>query len=587
MSPLALLELLLPPGQRMRCNQPSSPLPPRARQAPASSAPARPACAALLLLALWCLAPAAPAQGNSAAGPAPNTSAEARALDLGLGGSGGSSGCNPTLQSCVPPPSDGGTGSPGGSCGPSPGGGTSACNSAGPASMGNSSGTQQGAGNPIHLISGNKYLREVDLPALPGVLGLEIVRHYNSAYSLPNSPLSLLGRGWRLSYETQLRVGPTALQILQADGTRLIFQRQAHNPALCASTDPANGVVTEQAPASGLPQHTRYLWRWPDGRQLLFDHAGLLLSITAPSGETLTLAYDAKGWLRKVTDPQGRSLLLHTTPRPSALADLRQGKDQFMGLQRISSPVGDFHYAHAAALPAGSEHDSALMLGTLSEVSLPAPAGQPPLRRLYHHEDPTFPTLITGISVTVSTSTSSNTNNKPASAASSPALQRLSTYAYNSRGKAILSTLANGVQRVSLSHPGPGITVLTNSLGQTTTYRHAIVHNQWRLLEALGPGCSTCGPSNVRYGYDALGRLTLITQLSPLGRPVSSVRTTLDPQGRTVRTERFTYSAQGRPQSPVLIARYEYPDAPAVAPAGLSLPSLPAPGGLLPFPTPA
>ncbi|MES2317827.1 MAG: DUF6531 domain-containing protein [Pseudomonadota bacterium] len=38
-------------------------------------------------------------------------------------------------------------------------------------------------GNPIHVITGNKYQREVDLPALPGVLGLEIVRHYNSSLS--------------------------------------------------------------------------------------------------------------------------------------------------------------------------------------------------------------------------------------------------------------------------------------------------------------------------------------------------------------------------------------------------------------------
>jgi len=71
-------------------------------------------------------------------------------------------------------------------CTPTPGGDT--CGGSGVASQGNSSGTNQGAGNPINIINGNKYQKEVDMPALPGVLGLEIVRHYNSQYSLPNVP---------------------------------------------------------------------------------------------------------------------------------------------------------------------------------------------------------------------------------------------------------------------------------------------------------------------------------------------------------------------------------------------------------------
>lgn len=53
-------------------------------------------------------------------------------------------------------------------------------------------------------MTGNKYQREEDMPALPGVLGLEIVRHYNSAFSGPGHPNGPLGRGWRLSYETEL-----------------------------------------------------------------------------------------------------------------------------------------------------------------------------------------------------------------------------------------------------------------------------------------------------------------------------------------------------------------------------------------------
>ena len=116
----------------------------------------------------------------------------------------GAAACDPNTQSCAPvtPPLTGGGGGGGGgqSCTPSPGGAT--CGDTGPAAQGSS--IDVGVGNPINLINGNKYQREVDMPALPGVLGLELVRHYNSQYSLPNVPTGVMGHGWKLSYETEL-----------------------------------------------------------------------------------------------------------------------------------------------------------------------------------------------------------------------------------------------------------------------------------------------------------------------------------------------------------------------------------------------
>ncbi|WP_343740902.1 DUF6531 domain-containing protein, partial [Delftia tsuruhatensis] len=128
----------------------------------------------LLRSALLCIAALLAQATPTLAAAAPN-----------LGG--GSGKCDPTVQSCAPGTGrgidlgGGGGGSGGGTCTPTPGG--SPCGGAGPATQGNSSSTHQGAGNPIHLINGNKYQREVDMPALPGVLGLEVVRHYNSSYS--------------------------------------------------------------------------------------------------------------------------------------------------------------------------------------------------------------------------------------------------------------------------------------------------------------------------------------------------------------------------------------------------------------------
>lgn len=114
--------------------------------------------------------------------------------------------CDPSVSCCAGAPAAG-----------------SPCGGAGVATLGNTSGVDSGAGNPLNVLGGNKFQREVDMPALPGVLGLELVRYYNSA----DSERHLLGRGWRLSYETTLRVGTGALagtlEVVQADGTRIAF----------------------------------------------------------------------------------------------------------------------------------------------------------------------------------------------------------------------------------------------------------------------------------------------------------------------------------------------------------------------------
>jgi len=421
-------------------------------------------------------------------------------------------------------------------CGPGPAG--APCGGEGPASQGNPSGTNQGAGNPINVITGNKYQQEVDLPALPGVLGLEIVRHYNSSLSGPDTPPGILGRGWRLSYETDLYPVGNTLQIVQADGTRIIFVRDPKNPSQCATNDPARGRLDIRKTARG----EEYVWTWPNGRVLSFNHQGRLTQIKAPTGEVVTLTRDPAGTLLKVTDPQGRSLVLgYPQRRP----------DRFNGVIYIDSPVGRFSYAYGSASPknfAGNPRD---LLANLVRVDLPGD-----IHRYYHYDDPAHPTLLTGISVAGKTGTP----------------QRIATYAYDSQGRGILSVRGEpkrlgpdgkpvpgtGIEQVNLDY-SPGKTVLTNSLGQTTTYTHAIIGNEYRLLEVRGAGCASCGPVNVRYRYDSLGRLVEETRLSPKGEPLAGIRTERDALGRPLKISRTDY-VNGKPRPPRLMVRYEYGD---------------------------
>ncbi|WP_289241316.1 DUF6531 domain-containing protein [Delftia sp.] len=386
------------------------------------------------------------------------------------------------------------------------------------------------------------------MPALPGVLGLEVVRHYNSSYSRAYVPPGLLGRGWLLSYEARLYDHLTNLQIVRADGTRIIFSKLREHPSLCASEQPGNGIVriegtdTKGTKETTPGQERHYTWQWMDGRELRFNHRGRLTRISLPSGEQVRLDYNAKGnRLLKVTDPQGRSLRLHYAQS--------SGEDSFTGVQAIDTPLGRIGYRHGSALLPGSTQPQAKLNASLVQVSLPSADGQAPVQRHYHYEDPRHPTLLTGISVQ-----GQGSDGKPMD-------ERIASYAYGDTGRAILSVRGppdSHQEEVTLDLSQPWKNTLTNSLGQTTTYHYDTIGKQWRLLEVRGPGCASCGPGDMRYRYDAQGRLTDATRLDPAGRPLEGTRTELDYfVDRPLAVYRIPYT-QGQARAPQLQVRYGY-----------------------------
>ena len=98
--------------------------------------------------------------------------------------------------------------------------------------------------------------------------------------------------------------------------------------------------------------------------------------------------------------------------------------------------------------------------------------------------------------------------------------QIISEWQYDLQDRAILSQHANGVEKVSIKFDasiGKDMpanysankpifkNIVTNSLGHKTTYSYQIDGTQFRLLESLGAGCSSCGEVNKRYRYNAQG----------------------------------------------------------------------------------
>lgn len=423
----------------------------------------------------------------------------------------------------------------------------------GPASQPSPTGQNVGAGNPLDLLSGNKYQQDVDLPTLPGVLGLEIIRHYNSQRARLGER-SALASGWRLSYETTLRIGTERLEVVQADGARVIFARDREHPQRCASTDPGRGEIRVIAAAGG----EEYVWHWPQGRRLHFDTAGRLVQILAPSGEFVSLRRSPDGRLLQVTDPQGRSLHLHYHAAGSP----------FAGIAHIDSPLGRFTYEqavveHSGGSPAGGHMPRAQHATVnLTRVTYPItdaqatrPAGT--AARTYHYEDARHPAALTGITITTSLGEGEPTH------------ERIASYAYDTSGRGVRSVRGPmpgdgevGVEDVRLTFPAHGRSVLTNSLGQRTTYLSAVIGGQRRILEARGPGCARCGLTDVRYRYAPNGRLTAVTTLDTEGHPLRSIQHRLDEHSRIMETLEADLSGA----KPLLLdrVRYAYP---AITPA--------------------
>ncbi|RZL39808.1 MAG: hypothetical protein EOP35_02775, partial [Rubrivivax sp.] len=245
----------------------------------------------------------------------------------------------------------------------------------------------------------------------------------------------------------------------------------------------------------------------------------------------------------------------------------RAGAGQRALLRSVDSPLGQIRYKQDEQ-------------GRLSEVTL-----SDALTRRYHYEpehNGGNEFALTGISAIARDAKTGQM-----------ATQRLSTYAYDAAGLAVLSTKGRpltlkdakpvdgtGIEQVRvqyLAKPSPqegmpdktgevqvrperlGRVVLTNSLGQTTELTTAVIGGGYRLISMRGPGCSTCAPSNRSHAYDREGRLLRTTELDAQGRPQAAELRRYDERGRLARTERQAY-VDGKPQAAQLLQRYDYTD---------------------------
>lgn len=347
-----------------------------------------------------------------------------------------------------------------GVCGPSQLG--SPCAEGGPATLPLAGGPGLAVGNPVNLATGGKYQRETDMPALPGVLGLELVRHYNSH----DTRDGLWGVGWASSYDTRLFRMGARVQIVQADGSRIDFTLENESSGACVPLDPAHGELR-------LVEAGRaYVWRWRNGRQLTFDAQGWLTSVAAPTGQRVRIrrssgGHPERGRILRILDPQGRELAWRYDARGRVAA--------------IATPAGiiAYQYADDAARLAAAIYPDGHWRGYLYEAAYQGGGDY----------------RLTGILA-----------GTPEGSAS-----RLVHWIYDTLGRVVATGAGAPGQpglrlAYSIGRDGRRTVAVTDAEGRTSRLQATIAGGRHVLLRAEGAACPACAPPGSRATYDAWGR---------------------------------------------------------------------------------
>ncbi|MGQ0621132.1 MAG: DUF6531 domain-containing protein [Panacagrimonas sp.] len=370
---------------------------------------------------------------------------------------------------------------PGLSGGPGFRGGLFTAASPDPGEAGAPIGGCQSTPNPVHIRTGNKFLREVDWQGRSGEMPLSIDRTYNRQWT----GRSIFGPAWLSGFDYKLAfvksdqfgyptpgsattptpngatTGLTKVYVDRPDGARYSFLFEpARNRWEDSKPDSMAYLVRD--PATG-----RWTLRNEDRSVEIYNDNGHVLSVTNEFGIGWTFTYLAKYKLDRVTHTSGRFIQLVWTD-DRTIDRVTQIRDS-----------------------AGSSYGYTYLGLYLSGVNSP---GEPAVTRTYHYES--LAGEVTGISVND---------------------VRHTTYAYQgSTGnrKARESGLVDGIEKLSFTYDTDAsdpsnpksFTEITNARGAVTTYEfHAPDNAAPQLRHVRRSSVTNCPDAAAETEYDDNG----------------------------------------------------------------------------------
>lgn len=390
-----------------------------------------------------------------------------------------------------------------------------------------------GLTNPVHLATGEKFLRETDLPAPFTDSHPSFIRLYRSG-STVDGPL---GRGWTSEYDIRLHPIQTGWRLDLPDGRRVHFDPRGRGAS------PADGRIL--APAS--KQDAPLAWQGTDGGQLRFDAQGQLQTITTPGRPDIVIERYINGPLAGLIQEIRRGTAALRLDYDTAPPRPR--------LRALDTPLGIFRYTYAPASDTGAAH-AAPATPWMQLIAVQRPDG---MRRRYHYEPERqsgHQAAITGITLQ----------------AADGRRWRARSWTYDTLGRviqAIPGAPGTTTGQLDLRYPndpsGTGATRI-QSLAGMVEVEHRVHGHRTVPHTVRSTACAAC-PETIRHiGYDTQGRLSAIEGLRIHRTPDGSIRALeqthggwpdlrLDyrPDGRLARwssrlsgTTRLAHDAQGR-----------------------------------------
>jgi RHS repeat-associated protein len=312
-------------------------------------------------------------------------------------------------------------------------------------------------GNPIDLVTGQKYQRESDYIGA-GSFPLAWERHYRAGV-------------WQTSYSRHLVAtivsAPTAahtiaymiLQVYRDDGQILSFDNDQGTGAVWEGDADVVVKVTTQFDIHGnILSHT--LTDENDAIET-YNATGQLTSVKNRAGVTQIIGYDASSRLSTVTDSFGRSISL--------------GYNGAGQIATMTDPAGNsYQYTYDAS-------------GNLSTVTNPDLT----VRTYVYNESSNtsganLPHALTGI-------VDENAS-------------RFATFQYDATGRGISSQHAGGAELTSITYNADGSASVTDAAGGSRTYSFRNIWFVGHLASVTGNPCVNCGIA-ASYTYDANGNL--------------------------------------------------------------------------------
>jgi len=306
------------------------------------------------------------------------------------------------------------------------------------------------ASNPINLMNGNTWIPQQDysLPGLAG--GIVMERTWNSMWQSSSyiELTGMFGHSWRSTFEERMQyIDPNHTKYWRADGSSWLFNYVGNGWILEAP-------LNQHASLTFDSSTTLYTLSLNDGTQKIFTSAGYLTRIIDRNGNTTAVTYDASNRISQVTDPAGRILIFNYPD---------QSTRQVQSIQDSVGVIATYAYDSSARLLSTSYADG-------SAIN-------------YNYDSNSLITSVT------------DQNGK-----------LLEGHTYDASRRGLSSQQANGVGNVSVAYVATGVTQLTDSQENLSSYSYDTEGNRRVITSITGSGCASCGGrGNSSFAYDASG----------------------------------------------------------------------------------